>query len=677
MPSRPLSPSSPPSPASRRHHAAFLAVVSASSALLLVVLALLLLLFYLYRSLRHARARDRTLPLDSPAASSLRRFSFRDLRSATASFDPSRSLGRGASAEVFRGLLPDGKSVAVKRLDLPSSSSSPSSSPPFSSSDREFHNELHALAALPPSPFVVSLLGYCLDGPRHRLLVYEYMPNGSLQETLFSSSSDHHHPVLNWDRRFGIILNVAQALAFLHLECDPPVIHGDIKPSNILLTADFRAKISDFGLSRIKTEADLAAGPGTELFSQELFSGSPQVDFALALRASSSNSCKNLNPMQLVGSNPNTGSSPKGKEAAATTAVSSFHEELCSMEHGKELSGNSPLDDGKSEANGQWGRDWWWKQDGSGELSSRDYVREWIGSQICPSSNADWDDARKNSPENCFESRNSSQAERLDGGDDTLFRKLEEKRKKTIDGRDKKNRKMREWWKEEYFAEISKKRHSKKGPKWFRSISSRGEVSSSSNTNYDVGKRGRESNMDISFRKGWKKKRSRSVGSDMFSGDLLSRELSSTTSMRGTVCYVAPEYGGCGHLMEKADIYSFGVLILVIVSGRRPLHVLSSPMKLEKANLISWCRQLAQTGNILELVDEKLKNSYNKEQANLCINLALSCLQRMPEMRPDSGDIVKILKGEMELPVVPFEYSPSPPAKLISRSRRKTTPDAE
>ncbi|XP_017702293.1 putative receptor-like protein kinase At1g80870 [Phoenix dactylifera] len=681
MPSRPLTPPPPPSPAHRRHHAPFLAVVvSTSSALLLAVLSLLLLLlFYLYRSLRHARARDRTLPLDSPAASSLRRFSFRDLRSATASFDPSRSLGRGASAEVFRGLLPDGKSVAVKRLDIPSSSS-PSSSPPFSSSDREFHNELHVLAALPPSPFVVSLLGYCLDSPRRRLLVYEYMPNGSLQETLFSSSDHHHHRhlVLNWDRRFGIILDVAQALAFLHLECDPPVIHGDIKPGNILLAADFRAKISDFGLSRIKTEADLAAGPGAELFSQELFSGSPQVDFALALRASSSNSCKNLNPMQLVSGNPNTISSPKGKEAAATTAAaSSCHDDLCSIEHSKELSGNSPLDDGKTEAaNGQWGRDWWWKQDGSGELSSRDYVREWIGSQICPSTNPDWDDARKNSPENPFDSRNSSQVERLEGGDDTLFRKPEEKHKKAIDGRAKRNRKMREWWKEEYFAEISKKSHTKKAPKWFRSISSRGEVSRS-NSNNGVGKRGRESSTEIGLRKGWKKKRSRSMGSDMFSGDLFSRELSSTTSMRGTVCYVAPEYGGCGHLMEKADIYSFGVLILVIVSGRRPLHVLSSPMKLEKANLISWCRQLAQTGNILELVDEKLKDSYNKEQANLCVNLALLCLQRMPESRPDSGDIVKILKGEMELPVLPFECSPSPPAKLLSRSRRKTAPDAE
>uniref|UniRef100_A0A2P2NP06 Protein kinase domain-containing protein n=1 Tax=Rhizophora mucronata TaxID=61149 RepID=A0A2P2NP06_RHIMU len=141
--------------------------------------------------------------------------------------------------------------------------------------------------------------------------------------------------------------------------------------------------------------------------------------------------------------------------------------------------------------------------------------------------------------------------------------------------------------------------------------------------------------------------------------------------MRGTLCYVAPEYGGCGYLMEKADIYSLGVLILVIVSGRRPLHVLASPMSLEKANLISWCRHLAQAGNILELVDERLKDEYSKEQASLCINLALACLQKVPEWRPDIGDIVKILKGEMDLPPISFEFSPSPPSKFLNRSKRK------
>ena len=244
---------------------------------------------------------------------------------------------------------------------------------------------------------------------------------------------------------------------------------------------------------------------------------------------------------------------------------------------------------------------------------------------------------------------------------------------------------MQEWWREEHLAELSKKTSKLKNlhTKWKKGLKV---------PHFDLGRRfylcrrkkfGEEGenecdqNGEFSFRRGWKKKSTHSIGSDMWSGDLFSRELSSTTSMRGTLCYVAPEYGGCGFLMEKADIYSFGVLILVIVSGRRPLHVLASPMKLEKANLISWCRHLAQAGNILELVDERLKEDYKKEQASLCINLALICLQKIPELRPDIGDIVKILKGEMELPPLPFEFSPSPPSKLYSRSRRKPKGTAE
>ncbi|XP_074557666.1 putative receptor-like protein kinase At1g80870 [Curcuma longa] len=633
MPSRRLSSSASAAASAHHHHLILLASATAVSFVLLIFLALLLFLLYFYLSHR----RPPTLPLSSPSPSPsprLRRFSYRCLRSATASFDPSRSLGRGASAAVFRGVLPDGKSVAIKRLLLPLSSSS----------DREFHNELHVLAGIRPSPFVVSLLGYCLEGShrrRRRLLVYEYMPHGSLQEALFSSTS-----LLIWDRRFSIVLDVARALAFLHLECDPPVVHGDIKPSNVLLGFDFQAKISDFGLSRMKTEPDL----GYDFFSQDLFQSrdlaqeSPQVDFAHTFPSSSS--------IKLSSSN-----TPIRKDATAATTSFPVQDETFSFEHSKELSAS--VDDLRTESADQWDNHWWWKQDGSRELSSKDYVTEWIGSQICTSGNPS---------DKCFDFRNSS---RVEVGDDALFtgahtEKKHEKKKCVLHS----DRKMREWWKEEYFAEISRKGHGKKDrQRWFRTISSLGE---------EYANRSRDLNADVSFRKGCRKKRSRSAGSEMFSCDLLSKELSSTTSIRGTVCYVAPECHGGDQLMEKADVYSFGVLMLVIVSGRRPLHVLPSPVKLEKANLVSWCRQLAQAGNLFDLVDERLKGAYDKDQASLCINLALLCLQRIPELRPDSGDIVKILTGEMELPVVPCEFSPSPPtAKHYIKSRRKASADAD
>ncbi|KAK8941932.1 putative receptor-like protein kinase [Platanthera guangdongensis] len=96
-------------------------------------------------------------------------------------------------------------------------------------------------------------------------------------------------------------------------------------------------------------------------------------------------------------------------------------------------------------------------------------------------------------------------------------------------------------------------------------------------------------------------------------------------STRGTVFYVAPETVGTGHPPEKADVYSFSVLILVIVAGRRPIHMHGSAMKFDRENL------------------------------------------RTPELRPDSGDILKMLKGEMVIPVPPLETSTSPAAKVLTR----------
>lgn len=85
------------------------------------------------------------------------------------------------------------------------------------------------------------------------MLVYELMPNRSLQEALL----DRQCPELMvWKKRFSVVLDVARGLEYLHHVCDPPVIHGDVKPSNVLLDSDFNAKIGDFGLARLKTETE-------------------------------------------------------------------------------------------------------------------------------------------------------------------------------------------------------------------------------------------------------------------------------------------------------------------------------------------------------------------------------------------------------------------------------------
>ncbi|KAG9455873.1 hypothetical protein H6P81_000381 [Aristolochia fimbriata] len=545
------------------------------SASVLLLLALIFLLLYIYFSLFD---RSRTIPFDATTPLKLTRFSYKELKSATSSFGPGNAIGKGGSGSVFRGILRDGKSVAVKKLDL--------SCPQL---DREFQNEIQILGGL-RSPFVVSLVGYCIE-KKKRFLASSSCKNSRLDFNTRSTNSNS--------------LNCGEA------------------------------------------------------------------DYSLY--------------------------NPKGKEVTADLGgedlgkFTSYDDDCYSVDHSKELNLNpsSPPGDDIITNSKQWGKDWWWRQDGSGELCTKDYVMEWIGSQICPSSNPDWDeDTKTEKTEHSTKPVLDNSNVRSGGVEGSRSRECPSGQSKRRDAKDKgcgkSNKKMKEWWKEEYFAEISKKGHKLKKleGKWKDSFKA---------MHFDLGRRFRlrksgrrdiangenDLGADISFRKGWKKKNSRSRNSEMWSGDLFSRELSSTTSMRGTICYVAPEYGGCGYLMEKADIYSFGVLILVIVSGRRPLHVLTSPMNLEKANLISWCRQLAHTGNILEMVDERLKDQFDKDQASLCINLALMCLQKMPELRPDTGDIVKILKGEIDLPSLPLEYYSSPPSKLFSKSRRRPATDAE
>ncbi|KAJ1268041.1 hypothetical protein BS78_07G105600 [Paspalum vaginatum] len=623
MPSRllqqPLPPPAPPPPPlltknqHRRHSLLAATIASAAAATTLLLLLVVVIL------LRRRRRRHPTLPFSPPPdpARPLRRYSRRALRRATAQFHPSRLLGRGAASPVYLATFPDASLAAVKTCASP--------------------DELQLLASLPESPRLVSLLGYSPSSgggaaERPLLLVFEYMPQGSLQGALFGGgdAAARDGQFLDWPKRLAIIRDVARALAFLHFECQPPVVHGDLKPSNILLDSSFRAKLADFGLARFKNPDAVAASgaAGDDFMSQELGE---------------------------VGDHLSTTASAAGGAKTDT----------------KDESGPA----------GAWGKEWWWKQDGSGELDSRDYVAEWIGSQICPERNPDWADEndgdanghKNNSPSGTDENATSTSPEDKKSAADGNG---------NVDGTRKEVTKMREWWKEEFFEEMSKKggsfdKRRGGGKPWLRSISvNTGHGSANGDSNVEP------SALDLSFRRNRKRsrRRGRSVGSDIRSGcggDFLSRDLSSTTSMRGTVCYVAPECGGvpCEHgseLLEKADVYSFGVLVLVILSGRRPLHILSSPMKLEKANLVSWCRQLARAGNVLDLMDARLDGGYDKEQATLCIQLALLCLQRQPELRPDSTDIVKILDGEMELPPVPVEFSPSPRVRPFPRSSLRT-----
>ncbi|XP_047059681.1 G-type lectin S-receptor-like serine/threonine-protein kinase At2g19130 isoform X1 [Lolium rigidum] len=163
---------------------------------------------------------------------SLIAFRYRDVQNLTKNF--SNKLGGGAFGSVFKGLLPEGTLVAVKKLEG------------FRQGEKQFRAEVSTLGTI-RHVNLIRLLGFCSERTR-KLLIYEYMPNTSLDRYLFGSS---HQPVLSWSTRYQIVLGVARGLHYLHERCRDCIIHCDIKPENILLSDTFVPKVADFGLAKL------------------------------------------------------------------------------------------------------------------------------------------------------------------------------------------------------------------------------------------------------------------------------------------------------------------------------------------------------------------------------------------------------------------------------------------
>jgi hypothetical protein len=162
---------------------------------------------------------------------SLVMFRYRVLRNATNNF--SEKLGEGGFGSVFKGTLQGSTAIAVKRLNCPKQV------------DKQFLTEVRTIGKIQHIN-LVRLCGFCAEASK-RFLVYEYMPNGSLESVLFKNSSI----VLDWKARYHIAIGTARGLAYLHEECRECIIHCDIKPENILLDAEYVPKIADFGLAKL------------------------------------------------------------------------------------------------------------------------------------------------------------------------------------------------------------------------------------------------------------------------------------------------------------------------------------------------------------------------------------------------------------------------------------------
>ncbi|KAK2997567.1 hypothetical protein RJ639_025001 [Escallonia herrerae] len=169
---------------------------------------------------------------DDQVTGALKRFCFQELKSATRDFQI--KLGRGGFGSVYEGDLANGTKVAVKRLDS------------IGQGRKEFLAEVKTIGSIHHFN-LVRLIGYCAEHS-NRLLVYEHMCNGSLDKWIFNPDQGH---TLSWEIRRKIIIGLAKGLEYLHSQCDPNIIHFDIKPQNILLNGDFSVKISDFGLAKL------------------------------------------------------------------------------------------------------------------------------------------------------------------------------------------------------------------------------------------------------------------------------------------------------------------------------------------------------------------------------------------------------------------------------------------
>ncbi|XP_068467997.1 cysteine-rich receptor-like protein kinase 2 isoform X2 [Phaseolus vulgaris] len=161
-------------------------------------------------------------------------FKYSTLDKATGSFHENNKLGQGGFGTVYKGVLADGREIAIKRLY-------------FNNRQRaaDFYNEVNIISSLEHKN-LVRLLGCSCSGPES-LLVYEFLPNKSLDRFIFDKNKGKE---LNWEKRFEIIIGTTEGLVYLHENSKTRIIHRDIKASNILLDAKFRAKIADFGLAR-------------------------------------------------------------------------------------------------------------------------------------------------------------------------------------------------------------------------------------------------------------------------------------------------------------------------------------------------------------------------------------------------------------------------------------------
>uniref|UniRef100_M1D359 LRR receptor-like serine/threonine-protein kinase n=1 Tax=Solanum tuberosum TaxID=4113 RepID=M1D359_SOLTU len=197
-----------------------------------LLMALIFVLFKMRRRLHVSK--DQPLPKFPMRIEGVKAMGFKELEAATNNFSSTTEIGQGGYGKVYKGTLAEGTIVAIKRAQQGSLQG-----------EREFYTEIELLSRVHHRN-LVSLVGYCNEGSE-QMLVYEFMPNGSLHDLLKARYGE----CLSLGTRLYIALGAARGILYLHTEANPPIIHRDVKANNILLDSKFTAKVSDFGISKL------------------------------------------------------------------------------------------------------------------------------------------------------------------------------------------------------------------------------------------------------------------------------------------------------------------------------------------------------------------------------------------------------------------------------------------
>ncbi|KAJ0789605.1 putative protein kinase RLK-Pelle-SD-2b family [Helianthus annuus] len=190
------------------------------------IIEIVVIMFFLYTT---SKGLTSTAQSYFPVAPGFKRFAYAELKKATNNFR--KEIGRGGAGVVYLGELSDDRTAAIKVLKEASHQA-----------ESEFQAEISIIGRLNHMN-LIETWGYCIEG-KHRLVVYEYMANGSLAKSLDSNT-------LDWGKKIEIAIGTAKGLAYLHEECLEWVLHCDVKPHNILLDSDYNPKVADFGLSKL------------------------------------------------------------------------------------------------------------------------------------------------------------------------------------------------------------------------------------------------------------------------------------------------------------------------------------------------------------------------------------------------------------------------------------------